>query len=88
MKQKDYITLGIIVFIAAIFSVVLAGRIFGGISKKHNLTAPEVQNISSTFPDIKNDSSYKSVFNNNALNPTQLIQIGTDQNSSTFNSSQ
>jgi hypothetical protein len=88
MKQKDYLTLGIIVFMAAIFSIILAGKIFGGAASKHNLKAPEVQTISSSFPDIKNDSSYNSVFNNNALNPTQLIQIGTSQNTSTFNSNQ
>jgi len=75
--------LGIIIFISAIFSFILAGKIFSG-SKKHNLKAPEVQTITSTFPDIKNDSSYSSVFNSNALNPTQLIQIGTSQNPSTF----
>jgi hypothetical protein len=88
MKNKDYLTLGAIVVIAAVISIILAGKIFGGSAKKHNLTAPEVQPISSNFPDMKNDSSYNSVFNSNALNPTQLIQIGTNQNSSSFNSTQ
>jgi hypothetical protein len=85
MKQKDYLTLGIIIFVAAVFSIILAGKIFGGAVSKHNLSAPDVQPISSNFPDIKNDPTYNSVFNNNALNPTQLIQIGTNQNPSTFN---
>jgi hypothetical protein len=88
MKRKDYLTLGIIIFIATIFSFILAGKIFGGSAKKHNLKAPQVDTISSSFPDIKNDSTYNSVFNSNALNPTQLIQIGTNQNDSSFNSSQ
>jgi hypothetical protein len=88
MKQKDYMMLGIIIFISALFSIILAGKIFGGISKKHNLTAPDVKTISSDFPDMKNDPSYNTVFNGGALNPTQLIQIGTSQNSSTFNSGQ
>jgi hypothetical protein len=88
MKQKDYLTLGIIIFIATIISVILAGKIFGGTVTKHNLTAPQVQTISSSFPDTKNDSSYNGVFNNSSLNPTQLIQIGTNQNPSSFNSSQ
>jgi hypothetical protein len=86
MKQKDYLTLGIIIFIATMISIVLAGKIFGGAVSKHNLTSPEVQTISSRFPDMKNDPSYKDVFNNSALNPTQLIQIGTNQNPSSFNS--
>jgi hypothetical protein len=88
MKQKDYITLGIIIFISAIFSFILAGKLFGGAAKKHDLKAPVVQAISGNFPDIKNDPAYNTVFNNNALNPTQLIQIGTNQNPSTFNSPQ
>jgi hypothetical protein len=88
MKQKDYMTLGIIIFISAIFSFILAGKIFGGAANKHNLKAPVVQTISSSFPDMKNDSSYNTVFNSNALNPTQLIQIGTNQNSGTFTTSQ
>jgi|GEM_PF-570142 len=88
MKDKDYLTLGVIIFIAAMVSIILAGKIFGGSAKKHNLTAPEVQTISSSFPDLKNDPTYKAVFNSNALNPTQLIQIGTNQNTSTFSGSQ
>jgi hypothetical protein len=88
MKQKDYLTLAVIIIIAAVFSIILAGKIFGGSLSKHNLTAPQVQTISSSFPDIKNDPSYNKVFNNNALNPTQLIQIGTNQNPSSFNGSQ
>ena len=87
MKQKDYMTLGIIIFIATIFSVILSGKIFSS-TKNHDLKAPEVQEISSQFPDIKNDPAYNTVFNNNALNPTQLIQIGTNQNPATFNSSE
>jgi hypothetical protein len=88
MKQKDYMTLVVIVIVATIFSIVLAGKIFGGSAQKHDLKAPEVQAISGSFPDVKNDTTYNSVFNANSLNPTQLIQIGTNQNNSTFNASQ
>ena len=82
MKSKDIFSLVIIACIAAVFSMFISGKIFGG--SKHDLTAAQVQPIESSFPDIKNDASYKSVFNNNALNPTQLIQIGNDQNQQTF----
>jgi hypothetical protein len=88
MKQKDYLTLGIIIFISAIFSFILAGKIFSGAANKHDLKAPVVQTINGNFPDLKNDSSYNTVFNSNALNPTQLIQIGTNQNPGTFSSGQ
>jgi hypothetical protein len=88
VKQKDYLTLGIIVFVAGIFSIILSGKLFGGTASKQNLKSPVVQTISSSFPDMKNDSTYSSVFNSSALDPTQLIQIGTNQNPTSFNSSQ
>jgi hypothetical protein len=86
MKSKDIFTLALIVIVATVFSSLLAGKIFSGGSKHHNLKAPVIQPIDRTFPDIKNDSSYNSIFNSQALNPSQLIQIGNEQNSSTFSS--
>jgi hypothetical protein len=84
MKQKDILALVVIGIVATVFSSLIASKVFST-SNKHKLKAPEVQTIDSSFPDIKNDTAYKGIFNNNALNPSQLIQIGTNQNLSSFN---
>jgi hypothetical protein len=83
MKQKDIVVLATIVVVAAVFSAIVSGKVFN--SPSHKLKAPEVKPISANFPDIKNDSNYKSFFNERALDPTQLIQIGTSQNATPFN---
>ena len=86
MKQKDiFYVVGIALF-AAIFSFVIAGLVFKS-PAKHSTDVPIVQPIESSFPDIKNDPSYKVFFNPQALNPTQPIQIGNGQNPQPFNSS-
>jgi hypothetical protein len=43
--------------------------------------------ISSSFPLPQTDDTYKAFFNQNSLNPTQLIQIGGNSNSVPFNQS-
>lgn len=73
MKQKDIALILIVAVVAAVFSLVLTQMLFGG--GKKELTAQKVDRISSEFkqPD-------KAVFNNQAINPTQLIQIGENAN--------
>jgi hypothetical protein len=87
MKQKDLMTIAIIVIIATVFSTILANKLFNS-SKHHNLKAAKVEPISSSFPDVKNDPTYKTFFNNEAIDPTQLIKIGTSKNDSPFTSDQ
>jgi hypothetical protein len=85
MKKNDIMIIAVIVILATMFSSIISSKVFNSTSK-HNLTAADVQTIDSSFPDIKHDSNYSSFFNANALDPTQLIQIGTNQNLSTFGS--
>lgn len=78
MKQKDIVVIVAVAFFAAVVSLLLTQTIF--VSKKsRELTAETVRPINSQFnePD-------KSVFNSEAINPTQLIQIGDNTNSSPF----
>ncbi|MBX4197094.1 hypothetical protein KW801_00875 [Candidatus Saccharibacteria bacterium] len=82
MKQKDLLIVGITAFVAAIFSIVLSGVLFGS-PKKNPIKVPVVDKISSTFPSPQNDDNYKVFFNDKALNPTQLIQIGGSNNTNT-----
>lgn len=84
MKQKDLAIIILIAFISIMISSVLANAIFNS-SKKHNLKAPTVNVISSDFPQVQSESAYKPIFNSEALNPTQLIKIGTSQNTTPFN---
>ena len=84
MKRKDLMALiGLVAFIAAILSFVMSGVVFGS-PNKNPIKVPVVTPISSSFPDVKNESDYKNVFNNKALDPTQLIQIGSTNNQAPF----
>ena len=88
MKRNDLIMLCLVGVIAAILSFVLSDAVFGS-PKKNPIKVPVVTPISSTFPDVKNDDSYKTFFNSQAFDPTQLIQIGNNNNAAPFqNSSQ
>ncbi len=87
MKQKDILTVVGAGVIAAIISMIIAGTILNS-TTAHSVKVPIVSPISSDFPDIAHDSQYKVIFNDKALDPTQLIKIGTSQNQQPFNNSQ
>lgn len=86
MNRKTIVVLGFIVVAAFIISSVFSNALFNP-SKKRTVNIPVVQPISSTFPDVKSDPTYNTFFNPQALDPTQLIQIGTSQSNGPFNSS-
>lgn len=77
MKQKDIVILIVVGFIAGIFSFIISGMLFS--TKKLDQNAEKVQKISSTFPE-----GDKGIFNETAVNPTQLIQIGDTTNNNPF----
>ena len=87
MKRKDVLIIGIAAFIAAIFSFVLSGVIFGS-PQKNVIKVPVVTKIDSTFPSVQTDTNYTSFFNSKSINPTQLIQIGSSNNQQPFQDSQ
>lgn len=68
--------------ISAVISFVVASVVFQ--STPRGTKVPQVEAIKSTFPDVKNDSAYSSLFNSNALDPTQPVQIGGSQNTNPF----
>lgn len=84
MKRKDIIVLVVIGLIAALISSFIAGKVFTPPAARET-KVPTSGAISSTFPDIQNDTDYQPIFNDKALDPTQLIQIGTSQNQQAFN---
>jgi hypothetical protein len=85
MKRKDLTKVIFVAVIWGIFSVVASGIIFK--SPVKNAKVPVVKPISTSFPQVNTDSNYQAIFNNNALDPTQLIQIGNSQNNTPFASS-
>lgn len=78
MKAKEWGIIGIIVIVSAMLSFVVANLLLGG-SKAPKLTSPKVEPISADFP-LPNEK----YFNNKALNPTQEIKIGEDNNQDPF----
>ncbi len=78
MKQKDVALIIIVVFVTGVVSFFLSGVLF----KTSNLVeqVETVEPISAEF--MQPDEKY---FNSNAINPTQLIQIGKDNNKQPFN---
>ena len=83
MKQKDLLTIGVIVIVAATFSFIISNKIFSS-PKQQNLKAPIVEKISGDFPNPQTDEAYKPFFNASSIDPTQLIQHDLTNNQKTF----
>lgn len=78
MKQKDIVLIVVISVVSAIFSLLLSRLVFA--TPENRQQAVEVVPvISAEFPEM--DPKY---FNRDAVNPTQLIQIGDSTNSNPF----
>ncbi len=79
MKQKDIVTIGVVVFVSAIFSLIISSTVISP-PKKRSTKVETVQKITSDFP-LPN----AKYFNKNSVNPTQLITIGNNANATPFN---
>lgn len=84
MKRKDLMTIGLVAVVAGLLSLTLSSTLVGS-SGDNKDTAPVVEKIDPAFPDITNDPAYNSFLNSKALDPTQPVQIGDNQNSKPFN---
>lgn len=78
MKQKDFLLIAVVVIVAGVISLLISNFFIAGESQR-NLKAQVVEPISAEFqkPDER-------VFNDKAINPTQLIQIGNNNNNQPF----
>lgn len=83
MSRKDIFTFATIAIIAAIISSFVAGKIFNS-NHQRNEKAAVVEPISESLPDVNNTKDFQAFYNSKALNPTQLIRIGTSQNNTPF----
>lgn len=79
MKQKDWALIIVIVFISAVFSFVISGLVIKT-PKKGTQKIEVVEKISSDF--LQPDKKY---FNSSSVDPTQVIHIGDNTNTTPFN---
>ncbi len=79
MKQKDIALIVVIAFIGAIFAVVLSKAVFNS-SDSRKLTAEVVTPITPEF----NSDPGKRYFNQESIDPTQIIRIGGNENNDPF----
>lgn len=81
MKQKDIALIIVITFVSAIISLVVSQLLFASPQNRQQ-SVQVVPAITANFPSP--DSRY---FNNNSIDPTQLIQIGNNNNTNPFSGS-
>lgn len=86
MKQKDITNIVVIVIIAGAFSLIVSNLILSPRIKRDK--AEVVVAISPDMPNVKSDPAYSSFYNTKALNPTQTIRIGDQQNQDPFRGGQ
>ena len=86
MKQKDVMLLVAVGFFTAIIAFIFSTLIFK-VPASRSTKVPVAGSISTSFPDIKHDPSYNTIFNTNALDPAVPLQAGSNNNQP-FNGSQ
>lgn len=80
MKQKDIALIVVIVFISGTLSLLLTRLVINSDNKKQEVEVVEPITAEFSQPSDK-------YFNGNSTNPTQLIQIGENQNESPLDDS-
>lgn len=81
MKQKDVALIIVVAFVSAVISLVVSQLLFAT-PKTQQQQVDVVPAISDNFQTP--DSHF---FNSNSMDPTQLIQIGNNNNTDPFNGS-
>ena len=73
MKHKDVAALVAIAIFAAVLAFGISGKFFK--SSSRDFKVPVVEEVNGTLPDVRNQSDYSAIFNENAIDPTQPVQI-------------
>jgi len=79
MKQKDFVLIIVVVFISGVFSFFVSNYLFAS-PKNRQEKVEIVQPITADFPSLSD-----KYFNNNSIDPTQVIRIGENNNNQPFN---
>ena len=82
MKREDITLIAAIIVVAASVSFLAATKLFKYNQKSSGV--PVVEKIDIVFPDATNDSAYTKFFNSRAIDPSQLTQIGNNNNTNPF----
>lgn len=80
MKQKDYIIIGLIVFLGAILSFGISKLFISGENTIQKVEVVEPISAEFKLPDTK-------YFNKDAFDPTQVIKIQNNNNTAPFTNS-
>lgn len=83
MKQKDIVLIIVVVFISGVFSLVLSNYLFSS-PRNRQEKVEVVEPITAEFDTPEKDDKY---FNAQAIDPTQIIRIGDNNNQQPFNTS-
>jgi len=79
MKQKDFLLIGVVVFISGIMSFMLSKYLFGAPDNRQE-KVEIVEPITAEFSTLSD-----KYFNKNSIDPTQVIRIGENNNNQPFN---
>lgn len=84
--NKNLAIIVAVVFLSAVVSLVVSKALFG--ASKKNLQYEVVQKVTPDFIPQKDTDEYKAnfapIFNDQAIDPTQLIKIGDGSNPQPF----
>ncbi|MFA5004240.1 MAG: hypothetical protein WC498_03140 [Candidatus Saccharimonadales bacterium] len=78
MKQKDIALIIVIAAISAVLSFIISGRIFVTPANRQQ----KVEVVDAISPAFETPST--KYFNKDSINPTQLVQIGNNNNQNPF----
>lgn len=78
MKQQDYAIIAVVIIVSGFFAFMITS-FFLLPKNSRELTVQKIDVINAEFPDAD-----KKIFNDKAINPTKLIEIGDNSNQSPF----
>lgn len=79
MKRKNLLLLVVVGCFTAVIAFILSTLIFK-VPSNRSTKVPVAGSIDTTFPDIKNDPAYNTIFNTNAIDPAVPLQGGSNNN--------
>jgi hypothetical protein len=86
MKNQNVLMLVVVGFFTAIIAFVFSTIVFK-VPTNRSTKVPVAGSISTSFPDIKHDPIYNTIFNTRAIDPAVPLQVG-GSNSQPFNGAQ
>ena len=86
MKRKDLTLLIGVGFFTAVIAFILSSVIFK-VPQNRSTKVPVAGSIDTSFPDLKHDPNYTTIFNTKSLDPAVPLKASTTPNNQPFNGS-